>query len=78
MKYDKLKFKQDLREEKWINVLKQPDINNAWFAFKSILTSLVDRHAPKVERQVRGRDCPWLTNDIRTKMKERDHMLKKE
>ena len=30
-----------------------------------------------IQEIVRGRDCPWLTTDIKSKMKERDFLLKK-
>ena len=30
-----------------------------------------------VKKKVRGRDCPWLTSDIRSQMNERDYQLRK-
>ena len=30
-----------------------------------------------IERVVRGRDCPWLNNSTKLKMRERDFLLKK-
>ena len=31
---------------------------------------------PMIKKIVRGRDCPWLTTDIKSKMKERDFLEK--
>ena len=45
--------------------------------FKSILKSVMDKHAPFTEHKVRGCDCPWLTREIRSKIHERDYWLKK-
>ena len=30
-----------------------------------------------VKKKVRGRDCPWLTSEIRSQMNERDYQLRK-
>ena len=76
-KYEKKQFQNELREQPWASVLNSNDANIAWSAFKSIFNSLVDKHAPLVERKVRGQDCPWLTNDIRENLKDRDYHLRK-
>ena len=38
---------------------------------------MIDKHVPVFEKKVRGRDCPWLSNEIKAKMNERDHYLRK-
>ena len=29
------------------------------------------------EKQIRGKECPWLSSNIRAKIKHRDYLLKK-
>ena len=53
------------------------DLNKAWDCFKNILKSVIDKHVPVFEKKVTGRDCPWLSNEIKAKMNERDHYLRK-
>ena len=53
------------------------EINDAWNLFKCSLTEVADKHAPMMEKMVRGRDCPWLTSEISSKMRNRDFLLKK-
>ncbi len=38
---------------------------------------MIDNHAPLIKKRVRGRDIPWLTNDIKTKIYNRGFYLKK-
>ena len=38
---------------------------------------MIDKHALLIERSVRGRDCPWLTSEIKQKIRERDYYLRK-
>ena len=69
--YNVSQFKTDLREIPW------EDVQSSWNSFKQTLTNIINRHAPLIEKKVRGRDCPWLTYEIKEKMYERDHLLKK-
>ena len=54
----------------------EPDIINIT-DFKSLLKSVIDKHAPLTKKRVRGRDSPWFTNEIKTKTYERDYYLRK-
>ena len=38
---------------------------------------MIDRHALLIERYVCGRDCPWLTLEIKQEIRERDYYLRK-
>jgi hypothetical protein len=58
-------------------VTRNNDFNTAWDGFKTIITNIINKHAPLVERTVRGKDCPWLTREIKQKMYERDYQLRK-
>jgi len=34
-------------------------------------------HAPFVQKQIKGKRCPWLTREVRQKLKGRDQILRK-
>ena len=53
--------------------MKLGSFNEAWDGFKTILQSCIDKHAPLIEKAIRGRDTPWLTSDIMEKIRERDY-----
>ena len=76
-KYDKEAFQHELQSIDWMDVLLAGEINSSWNLFKRNLTAVVDRHAPFVEKRVRGRDCAWLTTETKNKMNERDYQLQK-
>ena len=76
-KYNEESFQEDLNGLPWQNVTKEINVNKAWNIFKHLLTEVINKHAPMVKKKVRGRDCPWLNNDIRSKMNERDYHLRK-
>ena len=76
-KYNPEEFKKDLRELPWEKVIKEKEVKSAWHIFKQLLSSVIDKHAPYKEKIVRGRDCPWLTHEIRGKINELNYLLKK-
>ena len=51
-------------------------IDRMWLNFKSAFISVVDRHAPVINKRVRGIDCPWLNGEIKKVMHERDKQSK--
>ena len=78
-KYDPSKFCDDLRNFDWNaneNSHDETNINNAcvdnaWSRFKAIFLQVADRHAPFIQKRVRGRDCPWITGQIKREMSSR-------
>ena len=78
---DTIKFQNDIRDTLGnplcIEFLNSNNLNTAWNKFKSFITAVVDKHAPLMEQSVRGRDCPWLTSEIKQKIRERDYYLRK-
>ena len=51
-------------------------IDRMWLNFKSAYISVVDRHAPLINKRVRGIDCPWMNGEIKKVMHERDKQSK--
>ena len=74
--YCKDAFKSDLRGLAWEDILSS-DFNTAWSSFKELINNIVNKHAPMFERKITGRVCPWLTSEIRSKINQRDYLLRK-
>ena len=72
--YNKEHFKSEL---KCIldRIILSYDLNSAWNTCKNALIQCVNKHVPLKKRSVSGRDCPWLTPDVRNRIKERDYYL---
>ena len=64
-KYDIESFKKDLRYQPWTQVIIEPTASNGWNTFKRLLKIVIDKHAPFIQKKIGGRDCPWLTNEIK-------------
>ena len=76
-KYNEANFKDDLKNAPWRQVIVEKDIDIAWNKFKQILKDTVDKHVPIMEKRIKGRECLWLSYDIKMKMKDRDYHLKR-
>ena len=49
-------------------------VDQLWYDFKSAFVSFADRHAPIIQRRVRGIDnCPWLNKEIKSVMRQREY-----
>ena len=70
-------YKDDLRNIPWENALRLTNLNQSWNHFKELVTDCIDRHAPRTQKKVTGKDCPWLTSQIKTTIHQRDFMLRK-
>ena len=75
--FDITGYKEDLKNTSWYQVYNITNPNTAWNKFKQILVSIIDKHASLVEKQVRGRNCPWLTREIKRNMNDQDYYLRK-
>ena len=53
------------------------NVNEAWSLWKYNFTAECYKHAPLIDKKVRGRYCPWLTLEIKQIMRARDASLKK-
>ena len=53
-------------------------VDNAWSRFKALFLKVADRHAPFIQKRVRGLDnCPWITGQIKREIRHRDFLLSK-
>ena len=42
-----------------------------------ILSRVFNRHAPKIQKRVKGKAAPWLSEEVKRLMNERDKLLRK-
>eukprot|EP00794_Sanderia_malayensis_P005002 gene5002-5659_t len=68
---------EDIRKQNWHPVLNSREVNEAWRKMKNIILEIFDRQAPKIVKKVRGKLAPWLTDDVKNHMNERDRLLRK-
>ena len=76
-KYDPATLKQQLENTDWSAVYETNKINESIKAFNTILEGAFNNHAPIIEKKVKGRPCPWLNRTLKSKMNERDNLLRK-
>ena len=85
-KYDPAKCCEDLRGVNWVESMNSSGtanenvicVDKLWLNFKSAFLKVADRHAPLIQKRVRGIDnCPRMTGQIKKNMRQRDYFLKK-
>ena len=75
--YDPLLMNRDIRQSRINEVEKIKNVNDAWNHIKNILLEIFQKHAQIINKRVRGKPCPWLTNDLKSKLNTRDNLLRK-
>ena len=75
--YHQEKLKEDLRNSDWLRLLNCIDVNEAWGYMKNILSGVLNKHAPIIQRRVKGKAAPWLNKGVNRLMNERDKVLRK-
>ena len=38
---------------------------------------IFEKHAPPIEKRVKGRPCPWMNNELKTTLNRRDVLLRR-
>ena len=71
--YTPEKFCTDLHSASWDSIGTSLTIGDAWKLFNNTLTSIMDQHAPIATKRVRAKTLPWLTANIRNRMKCHDY-----
>ena len=77
MNYDHKKLCSDISEIDWNPVYDSTDVNLAVSYFNSELRKSFDKHAPLIEKRVKGRECKWLNAEIKNEMNTRDQFHRK-
>ena len=68
---------RDIRQSRINAADKIKNVNDAWNHIKNIFLEVFQKHTPIIKKRVRGKPCPWLTNDLKSKMNTRDKLLGK-
>ena len=75
--YDANKIRTELKNTNWQVINECHDSNICWKFFKDILTRCINTHAPMTKKTVKGKPIPWLTEEIKKQMNDRDGLLRK-
>ena len=66
--YNPEKFRQNLEQVNWKNILKLSDVNEKSLEWEKQLISILDWHAPYRQRKVRNTYAPYIDKELRHKM----------
>ena len=75
--YDAAKMKENISKIDWGLIYQTRDVSSTLLYFCNQLKTVFKEHAPFVEKRVKGKNCPWLNQNVRKSMKERDKLLRK-
>ena len=76
-RYNVENMKSDLKKVDWTPFYSLRNVNEAWAKMKNILSDIFGRHAPKISKKVRGKPAPWLNNEVKALMNDRDKLLRR-
>ena len=71
-RFNEIEFVQSVNRESWVNVLEETDPNKALINFDELFMSIADRHAPIRKFTVRNVRTPWLDDEMKEYMVQRD------
>ena len=75
--YEPTHILNDANEIDWSPIYNTNDVNKAVSYLQNALTVLFDKHAPLIEKRVRGKPCGWLDDNIKHEMNRRDGLLRR-
>ena len=67
----------DIGDICWNSVYESKNPQSAYDTFISLLTEVIDKHAPMHKRRVKTKESPWMTKDILTSIRTRDRLKAK-
>ena len=67
----------DVEKAPWQEVFNEGHIDRKLTSFNSIVTQLMDKHAPYQTREIKRPSVPWMSNDIRILIRKRNKFRKK-
>jgi len=74
---DFVKLTNDARDVDWLPVLQTDDVNTALQIFNQHIIDLFNQHAPVITKRVTRQPAPWISNEIRRLMADRDSAYRK-
>ena len=75
--FDKASYISDLQNADWTQFFLAMDVDSATEIFNTNLLAAADKLAPVIQRRVKGKHSPWITEDLIKAIRERDYLLKR-
>ena len=75
--YDHNELCADMINTDWQPLYEILDVNKALDYLNNILGETFSKHAPLIEKRVKGRKCEWLTSELKRLLSEGDKLLRK-
>ncbi|XP_078377802.1 uncharacterized protein LOC144660957 [Oculina patagonica] len=73
-KFNRNHFRNDVASQNWDPVYNSINPNEMWSQWKCLFLSIVDKHAPLRTMRVRSRSSPWITSELKKRMRHRDFL----
>ena len=70
------KFINDLKNVPWFLLARHADPESMWTEWKTKFLEVADKHAPLRNRRVHNKQSPWITADLKNKLRQRDYKKK--
>ena len=67
----------DIRQTDWSYIYNSNDVNKSVEYLTIKLKNAFDKHAPVIEKHVRGKPCLWIDECLKRQMNKRDQLLRK-
>jgi len=71
--FNEIDFLETLNSNNWNEVLNISDVNNAWSHWSNMFNSACNKHAPIIEKRIRGYLPEWVTSEFLQLSKDRDY-----
>ena len=71
------KFIGNLKNAPWGKVYTEDSVKESYKNFETIVKDIVVKHAPRIQKKIRGTHCPFRTPEICELIKIRDYHLRK-
>ena len=75
--YNPNDLRDELRNVNWDIVYNEQNPNKAWRSMKETLKENIDRHAPIITKRIKAKRSPWLTDNVKAEMNQRDILHRK-
>ena len=75
-RFDKEEFRRDLLDIPFSDIAAS-DANRLWDTWKNFFLTVLNKHAPPSTLEVKGRQLPYLTSEIKQLCRQRDYIKKR-
>ena len=75
--YDHIKINDDQRVINWHQLYELDNVNDERNFFKMCVSKIFDKHAPLTTKRIRGKQCAWMNDEIKSHMNTRDKLFRK-